>query len=114
MAPIAEARSCHYGYAMAPIVEARSCRSEAAGPPSPLPRRLNNTVPGPPPIPVPSHRWSSAINDLCSVEVELRGLSVRVPWYERAAWIRVDVREAAIIARGSRYQLPDAHVSLAS
>ena len=113
-APIAEARSCRNGYATAPIAEARSCRREAARLPSPLPRRLNKTIPEPSPIPVPSRRWSSAINDLCSDEVELRGLSVRAHWHENYAWICVDVLEALWIANGSVYQLPDAHISLAS
>ena len=86
-----------------------------AAPPPPLHQCLcSPPPPPPPPIPIHSVHFAHVRNAMGSGFVELRGLSVRAHWYDDHAWICVDVQEAVVVASGSIYELPNAHISLAS
>ena len=85
-----------------------------AAPPPPLHQCLCcPPPPPPPPIPINHHHFASVRNAMGSGYVELRGLSVRCHWYVDHVWICVDVKEVMVLASGSIYELPNAHISLA-
>ena len=86
-----------------------------AAPPPPLHQCLCcPPPPPPPPIPINHHHFASVRNAMGSGYVELRGLSVRAHWYVDHAWICVDVQEVMVLASGNIYELPNAHISLAT
>ena len=68
--------------------------------------------PPPQPMLIDSHHWPVVRDELCSGEVELRGLSVRANWYDGHAWICVNVQEAMVVTHGHTYQCPKAHITL--
>ena len=79
--------------------------SFAVAPPPPLPP--------PPPIPCGHFHWASVVSELTRDAVELHGLSLRVVDRHTSAWVCIDVR-TVIPSNDVVYNLPNAHISLAS
>ena len=79
----------------------------------PLQSRPTATPPPPPPIPCAYFHWASVVSELTRDVFELHGLSLRVVDRQTSAWVCIDVR-TVISTNGVVYNLPNAHISLAS